>query len=242
MLSSETIIQTKAAFYGICSSTGICCISCIFGYRGFTGIMRNNDFSAQNVQNIDIRSAYPCIMCQSYQSLPFVAIKKYNKWVHWRPVYRTELKRYLCIDCARKFRPSLSLSLLTKNAQEVKNFEIYSENGNLLPSTHKFQMDLLPHTFPLSYLGEKNIVAEFLKATKIFDCTVLSLVPDKGQEYYMDIFLQRYGYIYTCARYQETVHFPLIRQGDRVLFKFFFDFLDRPVTKVFIAAPKNIGS
>lgn len=138
-----------------------------------------------------------CCMCGDTSGIMHVATNN-DRWVIWRPAYKTELRRFLCIKCANTYRPSLSLSLEKGDKEALRMFPIFDDNGNMLPHITQKHIEAFPLTYPIRYLGDLHITANWVDLVKVTDCSVMTLIPDKGQEYYMDRFLERDGYIFTC--------------------------------------------
>lgn len=161
-----------------------------------------------------------CCMCGKEESKLYCAVKG-DKWVLWREVYKTERRRFLCDTCVKTFKPDVTLSLERRDKNKIKLIPVTDYSGNLLPHTKRIQMDLLPQTFPMSYCGDLNIIGKIVTFEKLSDCTVLKIIPKPGQEYYMDIFIKMYGYIYVTLSKNYKI-LPYV-QFQPIQFQTFYD-------------------
>lgn len=154
----------------------------------------------------------------------------HDTWTEYRSVYVNNPRKFLCVKCAQTVKPSLSLSLSESNKQALKAIPIFDEDGNIFPSTNRKQLELLPQWYPLQYCGECNIKAILLEIIPINDCQVLKIVPEYGQEYYMNIHTSRYGYVLTSCSY----NYPLVKSNlpRHVHFKFWFNNKDKPCVTI----------
>lgn len=190
-------------------------------------IMRQRQ-QAQNDTKQEIPSR--CHFCGSEQSKLYSAVTN-DLWVEWRPIYKTELRRFLCIKCKNAYSPVTSLSLDSGKNTMLRSIPLYDESGvNLLTLTRQSQMEALPHWYPLHYLGQQEVLATWIKTEEIADAIVLKLVPDVDQEAYMNKFRVEPGFVYTSLKRHHKV--PLLKLPTEVLFSTFFDTPNRERVRI----------
>jgi hypothetical protein len=177
----------------------------------------------QNLQNQKIPAI--CSMCGNIGAELYVATSN-GKWDRYKEVYKTERRRFMCRKCVTIYDPSLSLIMENGSRNELRKLPLYDESGNMLPSVSRRQLDALPHFFPLTYLGEIGLTATYTRHITVSNCIVLTLIPDETDKYYINYFLNTYGFIYTCV----FPNYPLktVRLPHRIRFVRYFDKRDKP--------------
>lgn len=199
--------------------------------RGFMGAASRFVQKMQNEQNEQKgQISAICHLCGSQGAYLYVEEKE-DKWTLWRPVYKTEYRRFLCVKCMKCMKPSLCHLFERGNKQAIRALPLYDDFGKLLPTTAKIQLECIPQYYPMNYLGQKNIFAEWTDVTYCKDCIVLTLVPYKGQDYYMDEHLKIFGVIYSSCPLNYWL--PDIELPSKVQFQSFFDYNGRPRTKIY---------
>lgn len=141
-----------------------------------------------------------CACCGSQKGVRSFADDN-GSWAEDRPVYSKAYRRLLCFRCMSCISPFHMQMFEKDNKAELRKLPIKDNHGNLLPYIKKAQMAARPEFYPFYYLGEKEIKADLIGIHRCIDCVLLSLIPDQGQEYFMDRHLQMFGCVYTAVNF-----------------------------------------
>lgn len=170
--------------------------------------------NAQNPSKPEIPAQ--CHFCGSETAILYAAATE-QLWVQWRPIYATELRRFLCANCRKMYSPAMSLSLDSGKNELLRVLPLFDEtSGNVLPLVLERQLKAHPFYFTPQTLAEQQIVATLLEIQEISDAIILKLVPWQDQETYMDNYRENPGFIFTSVSRHQSL--PEINLPTDVLF------------------------